>query len=398
MHEGCLKLAWPEPPFLLNGAAQDASDPLIVPQHRSPWPLQDLIDGLADNAALIAPDGIILATNQIWKETIGVLDLERLEVGYDYLDFWRGIARVGEEQACRIVRAFREVATGFRKRAACSYHNPERFSGRHFNLVFSSSEAGSRPLVLASVYDVSELISLKKKLRQLTSGILRAQEKERRRIARDLHDGTAQLIVGLELSLMRLKAAKLDEKSATLIGECFETLSRMQREIRSMSFMFHPPVLKRNSLVSALTELFEGFGSRTDIEVQFRSGDIGAASASVESTLYRIAQEALANIHRHARATTVSAELISSGDRIHLIIGDNGIGFDVAQLKGASVGVGIVGMRERVREMGGRFALHSLRPGTALIASLPREKPHLFDLEGDPKTGKFGDPCDSKCA
>ena len=118
----------------------------------------------------------------------------------------------------------------------------------------------------------------------------------------------------------------------------------------------------------------EGFARRTGLRIEFTCDDVGDVSASMEATLYRFSQEALANIYRHAKATTIRLRLIARRRCLHLIIRDDGTGLELSSDRPWSAGVGILGMRERVREMGGRLSSHQARSGTSLVASIPRQK------------------------
>jgi two-component system, NarL family, sensor kinase len=152
-------------------------------------------------------------------------------------------------------------------------------------------------------------------------------------------------------------------------------IKEVHREIRSLSFMAHPPQLADYGLAAALERLSVGFAAHTGLEVDFQASDVGEASASVEAAIYRLAQEALSNIHRHASATHAAIRLVGTKRCIHLIMSDDGIGFDTHDDHGRTpIGVGVDGMKERVRELGGRWSIRRIEKGMALSVSLPRRK------------------------
>jgi two-component system NarL family sensor kinase len=227
--------------------------------------------------------------------------------------------------------------------------------------------------VLVCALDFSEVHILKRERRRLGNQVLHAQERERRRIARELHDSTSQLLVGLSLDLLNLTHAGGTPKADALIEDCKKTIFEMQREIRSFSFIAHPPTLSANGLGQALEVLTNGFAARTGLPIDLQLSDVGRASEAVEASLYRLAQEALANIHRHASAGSASVRLVGTKRCLHLRICDDGIGFDAADLPlQKHLGVGVTGMAERVSELGGRFSIHRIGHGTAVSVAIPR--------------------------
>lgn len=337
--------------------------------------LQAMIDGLVEQVAIVASDGTILATNDRWRREVHRQASAGIHISRDYTAFLRGLAAKGDEGAATILRAFEDVAAGKRSRVSCTYIGTGSFEGVDYNFVVAGLEVGGGRYVLVSVHDVTELITLKRQRRRLGSQVLRAQEMERRRIARELHDSTSQMLVALQLNLINLERSRPQPESDALIADCKKTVADMQREIRSLSFLYHPPSLATNSLAAALEDLAEGYAARTGLDIELQVNEVGSASASIEAAIYRLAQEALANIHRHAAAKHAMVRLIGRERAIHMMIGDDGIGFDAARANHHHrMGVGVTGMSERVRELGGRISIRGSEKGTILTVSLPREK------------------------
>jgi signal transduction histidine kinase len=337
--------------------------------------LQAMIDGLDEQVALVACDGAILAVNDRWRVEVGRQARSGIHISRDYVAFLQGLVEKGDDGARAILNAFHDVAQGRRNRVRCTYIGEGTFRGSDFNFVISGLEVAGGRYVLVSVHDVTELATLKRQRRRLGSQVLRAQEMERRRIARELHDSTSQMLVALQLNLINLQSARPQPETDALIADCKQTVMDMQREIRSLSFLYHPPSLSTNSLARALEDLTAGFATRTGLEIELQVNEVGLASASVEAAIYRLAQEALSNIHRHAAAGHALVRLIGRERFIHLMIGDDGIGFDPATAnQHRRMGVGVTGMSERVRELGGRLSIHRALKGTVLTVSLPREK------------------------
>jgi PAS domain S-box-containing protein len=217
------------------------------------------------------------------------------------------------------------------------------------------------------------------KLRELSGKLLQTQDEERRRIARELHDGVGQLIVALNLNLSKLDSEK-DKLSAAARQSLKENALLVEQacqEIRTMSHLLHPPLLDEVGLESALQWYGDGFADRSKISVNMDlvSGLGDGLPRDLALSLFRIVQECLTNIHRHSGSSTAFVEIGRSSDEIILEVRDEGRGIPVEiQSKissGASSGVGLRGMRERIRQFGGRLEIRSDQSGTRIIAVLP---------------------------
>ena len=205
--------------------------------------------------------------------------------------------------------------------------------------------------------------------------LMRMQDDERRRIGRDLHDSTGQILAALELSLARLLQAAPEADRHELLEQCAQLASQCSNEIRTASYLLHPPLLDELGLLSALRWLADGFHERSGIEVQL---DLPVSmlrlSRDEELTLFRVAQEALTNVHRHAGSPWAAVRLRDRTDSVLLEIEDGGRG-DSAQRasRGAfPLGVGLAGMRERVRQVGGTFTVEARDSGTVIRTTIPR--------------------------
>jgi two-component system NarL family sensor kinase len=337
--------------------------------------IQEVIDGLVEQVALIGCDGTILAVNERWQRQVERQARTGLRISRDYVSFLEGLIESGDDAAKLILQAFKETCAGTRQSFRFVYHGTGAFSGYDFNLIIAALTVNRSRHVLVSVHDVTELIKLKRQRRRIDSQVLRAQESERRRMARELHDSTAQLLVSLQLDLASLGRTSVGSDVDAIIAECKKTVREVQQEVRTLSYLAHPPPLRDTSLGLALESLASGFATRTGLEIDIDVAGVGEASASVEAAVYRLAQEALANIYRHASAKRATVRLVGREHYLHLMIGDDGIGFDAADRHvRQAMGVGVMGMTERVRELGGRLSIHRVPKGTALTVSLPRRK------------------------
>ncbi len=192
-------------------------------------------------------------------------------------------------------------------------------------------------------------------LRRFALSIQRAQEEERRRIARELHDDLGQRLTGLKLKMdvLREDLPPVDSAVAGRLGEIQQGIEGLVGEIRRISSNLRPPVLDDFGLVAAVRLLCREFESSGSIKIRFRGDGVLRIGRDAEIAVYRIAQEALSNVARHARARSVSMRLQRVNGRVRLTVEDDGKGLEPAQLRGGRKGLGLVGMNERARLLGG---------------------------------------------
>jgi PAS domain S-box-containing protein len=230
--------------------------------------------------------------------------------------------------------------------------------------------------LLSIVRDVTEKRHAETELQQLSSRLLSLQDDERRRIARELHDGAAQNLFAITVNLQNLQHPKvgLASNGLELVKECQELCEESLREVRTLSYVIHPPALDRVGLVPTLAWYIDGFGRRSGIKVQLHADDdIGRLSLEVEIDLFRIVQEGLSNVFRHSGSDVASVEIRRRGDQVVLQIKDNGRGM-LRKANSDAVdrfGIGIPSMRERLRRLRGHLEVKSAADGVALVARIP---------------------------
>lgn len=214
-----------------------------------------------------------------------------------------------------------------------------------------------------------------------SSLLLELQDEERRRIARELHDGVGQHIVALSLNATMIlrEEATLSSDGAQRVRDSLNLLEEVSREIRTMSYLLHPPLLDEAGLNSALRWYVEGFSERSRIAVRLDLPDeFERLPREHELCLFRIAQECLMNIHRHSGSITARVRLTRTDGQTKLEVSDDGRGIrykDESRVTpGRNTGVGLRGMRERVRHLGGTLEIHSTTEGTKVTATLPPGK------------------------
>ena len=213
-------------------------------------------------------------------------------------------------------------------------------------------------------------------LQRLSARLLHAQEDEQRRIARELHDEVGQTLsaVKMELSVAGRRLERTGN-DAQLLADALSSVDSALRTVRDLSHLLHPSALDDLGLVAALESQLADFGRRHDITVEFvHDGFESRHGDEIERAVYRIVQEALTNVARHAHARCVRVELRAKSGACHLVVEDDGVGFDVADAErpGRRRGLGLLGIRERVSQLQGRVQIQSgRRGGTRMEVYLP---------------------------
>ncbi len=212
-------------------------------------------------------------------------------------------------------------------------------------------------------------------VQKLSSFLLQAQDEERRRISRELHDSTGQLLVALKLNVNRLKAEFGTAEGVHILEDTEALVEEMSRQLRTMSYLLHPPLLDEAGLVSALRWYVDGFAKRSSLKVTLDvPGQLGRLPQLLETTIFRLVQESLTNIHRHSESKTGSIRIVSNDNEVLVDVSDEGKGFSFdSEVEGRTSrpGVGILGMRERVNRFGGTLEILSDSSGTHVVARLP---------------------------
>jgi PAS domain S-box-containing protein len=210
-----------------------------------------------------------------------------------------------------------------------------------------------------------------------TLRLMKTQDEERRRIARELHDSAGQTLTVLSLSFAQLME-KVQSVAPDLLREGREiedVVQQLYREIRTTSYLLHPPLLDEAGLSSALNWYIQGVGQRSGIEIKLDiPDDFGRLSADVELSIFRIVQECLTNIHRHAESKTAFIRVARDGAVVRVEVRDQGKGISpkrLAEIQSRGSGVGIGGMRERLNQFHGDMRIESTEAGTTVFASIP---------------------------
>lgn len=358
------------------------------PPSPTPWKpnvfLQATIDALSSNIAILDEVGTVRAVNAAWRKGANGAADKGGGIGSPYGDLLR--RAVGDPKEAGIVaRGLGGVLSGAR---------------RHFTHV-SSIDAGARWLQIRigafSVFgsrravvaheDVSDARRLDQELKRIAGQLLDMQDSERRRIARDLHDSTSQHLTALGLGLARVEQAAADRPEAIrTLREMRASLEEAHREIRITTYLLHPPALAKGGLAPAIRRFASGFARRTGLEIACETpNDFSLDQAEAEAALFRVMQEALTNVHRHACARRVAVRLLIKSGLAILEVEDDGVGIEEAAHWDVepALGVGVPGMQARMSQFGGALDIRSgPRGGTLVRAALPlgrKTKPRVAE-------------------
>lgn len=242
--------------------------------------------------------------------------------------------------------------------------------------------SAGRQVVQWNFRDVTAAQKSEDALRQLSGRLLKLQDEERRRIARELHDSTGQLLTALQINLSRLDtdAPAVNGDARQLMHDSRVLADRCSAEIRTISYLLHPPLLDEVGLAFAVKWFAEGFAKRTGVPVEIHiADDFPRLAPDAETSLFRIVQEAMSNIHRHSGSTEASVEVAIPADEVLVEIRDNGHGMPsdlvhAVNRSNSSLGVGLAGMRERIAQLGGHLRVDSDSTGTRVRATIPLSK------------------------
>ena len=237
----------------------------------------------------------------------------------------------------------------------------------------------SRQMALSHAQLESALLERTAALQNLTQRLLQTQDEERRKLARNLHDSTGQTLAALKIAASLLQnSCKQCLSAPRFLSEVVALADQAADEIRTMSYLLHPPLLDEVGLACAAEWYAEGFAKRSGIDVTLDlAGDHERLPITTETALFRVLQESLTNVHRHSGAARVTIRLLRQPECTMLEIRDFGHGIPAERLArlretNAETGVGLAGMRERLNELNGEFELQSNSCGTTIRVTVPQ--------------------------
>lgn len=371
-----------------NGAPKRIKSLRSVSRLISPNPTQvkqndnlfrEVLEGLDIGVAAVKPDGQIIWANPPFAETLGI------GPGVDPVGL--RLHSLITPHSWASLDAALQVATRSSTEGEMKIETKSR--PRRIQLKLAPISAGEETIIQLVARDVTKLAQTSEDLKKteaslhtLSGRLLRLQDEERRRIARDLHDITGQELAVVVMSLSHL-ARTLHDPSVDgekQITESVEIVRKVEQEIRTLSYLLHPPLLDELGLVSALKWYVEGFNKRTGLDVDIIvPANFKRLLPEKETALFRVVQEGLTNVLRHSGSKRAWIELSVSPHQVQISVADEGKGVNSETLRKLNgrkeiLGVGIPGIRERLRQFGGTLEVHSGRRGTILVAIVPAER------------------------
>jgi signal transduction histidine kinase len=232
-----------------------------------------------------------------------------------------------------------------------------------------------------------QLEVLNQELRRLSHRLMIAQDEERRRVARELHDGLGQDLTAAKMMLAAMVQPNQPvESNEHAIAEVLAMMHSAIEQVRTMSHLLHPPLLDEMGLLAALRWYTDGFAKRSGVQTELKvAAEFPRLEPELEMTVFKIVQEALTNVFRHAEAQRAVVELEQRDGAVRVMIADDGkgIGEGVAELAPSGYGIGVIGIKQRVEEYSGRLTVKNTGPGTLVEANLP------LQAQTPPKVPKF---------
>jgi signal transduction histidine kinase len=324
--------------------------------------LQATIDALKGAVAILGASGDVLAVNSAWRAAAADEEVGHCPLGDNYLDWCRTLEEefAGASFARRVARVLAGVDKAFE-----SVWRPA--GGSCEVRVCVARIKGQIPARFLVSHEISRTSLL-----DVEDCVLRAQIEERERLAAELHDSVGQNLVCLGLGLTRLRRLPSQEPElAAILDDMAASLQQAHAEIRTLSFLLQPPWLEeRGAFEKAICDLVAGFARRSGLQAKCEASKVTLCRAR-QLTLFRILQETLVNVHRHARADNLEVELARRGRSVVLKVHDDGHGMAAPEGAPPNPGVGILGMRARLRKFGGDLLIVSGRDGTTVTAKLP---------------------------
>ena len=349
-----------------------------------------VLDSLSAHVCVLDKEGVILKTNDAWtafarQRADGVFTIG--EVGDNYLDLCRHTIAAGTSTGQAILKGIEAVLTGDQPSFIAEYHAALPGEERWFlmrvaplkgakGVVISHTDISERVRMARSLEDHVLLLGEKhEELESLTGKLIEAQEEERKRIARELHDDFNQRLAALSVELESMERTPIapPEPVARQLAAIRVQVGRLSDDLHDLAYKLHPTLLEHVGLEIAIRDHVAEFTKRTGLPVMFTAREVpGTLSPEIATNLFRVMQESLQNVFKHAQATEVTVRLSGSSKGIGLSVRDNGKGFDPESKNARVRGLGLVSMQERARGLGGFLRIHSLpRDGTKVCAWIP---------------------------
>jgi two-component system NarL family sensor kinase len=338
--------------------------------------LQSTIDSLSARVALLDEEATIIAVNEPWRAfaQANSYDGVRNGIGWNYV---KVCDNSNTDEARLVATGLRNLLAGDMSDFRCVYPSSHEGETSWFQVRVKPFHAHGVLRIVVAHENVTEIKQAHDAQQQLTNLLMRTQDDARRRIARDLHDVTVQDLAAIRADLTRIELAS--QSMGAGIRETFdESLAlcdQVIKDLRTLSYLLHPPLLDEAGLVPALQWFVRGFIQRSGVQVELLvMEDIGRLGSDIETALFRVVQECLTNIHRHSGSKSAVIWVTKEDGTVRIQIADEGRGFawpsDPDHDTTLSMGVGIMGMRQRLKQLGGELEIESNAHGTTVNAKI----------------------------
>jgi signal transduction histidine kinase len=324
--------------------------------------------------ALLDEAGVIVATNDAWRAAFARHSVKgSAGVGSAYLDVCRR-AIVGLDET-RLQDQLTALASGNPNECTqvCLIRTAKGLRWREVRV--TPLRIAGFAHFLAIHTDQTEIAQARAALRSSEEQVMRAQQEERHRIAIELHDSISQYLIALSLGITRLRKIVDAPATQSVLNDMAFSVEEAVKEVRVLSYLMKATGIGEEGLEATARTFVRGFGARTGLNATFRAeGQMSRVSPAVQHAAFRIIQEALSNVYRHARANDVEVQLSCTGETLRIQIADDGRGMpdlSPGKLESWQNGVGMAGMQERVAKLGGRFQIASKDNGVSITAWFP---------------------------
>ncbi|BCJ85189.1 PAS domain-containing sensor histidine kinase [Effusibacillus dendaii] len=331
--------------------------------------LRSIFQQVTDAIVVVNGQGVVAGANPAAEKMTG-WTAEELSGQIHFCDICRGMANCMEEASCVDCFAHRPSMPSFEMKV-------RRKDGQEVSVAASSTQLQDHDtkMLVVILRDMSEQHRMERERfqRMMTKYMIEAQEKERKRVSRDLHDGVGQALYSVMVGLKMLNELEFDEPIRKHLQEVQQMTTRALEEVKNMAVELRPSALDDLGLIPAIRSYMKRYEQTFGIETELETiGSKRRYGASVETALYRICQEAMTNTAKYADADKVKVRLTDTPHQVELYLEDNGSGFETDQIRIKGTGLGLYGMRERASLLGGTVDIQSApNKGTSVHIVIP---------------------------
>ncbi|MDQ8730200.1 sensor histidine kinase [Bradyrhizobium sp. LHD-71] len=337
--------------------------------------LHMILESLNARTAILDSSGHVIEANAGWQKFARESHIPRDETAE--LTITRLQLPPEQPVSEAILAVVKQVVDGTRDKYKVTYHSQEHGLEKVYEFSAARIAAHGTAHILVSHEDVTDMREATVAIRELSKHVTEIEQEERQRIAGELHDVTGQHLIAISLNLMNLRREmKISRKGERLIEDIERSTEEAQREIRLLSYLLYPPQLEHDGAKVTIEHYIDGFARRAGLQVrQTIAEEVDTLPIELQRSVLRIIQEAMANVHRHAQATSVAVKVKTDPRGLYVEVKDNGRGmpqWDASRSdQQPRIGVGISGMKARLRQFNGTLQIESSSAGTILRAQIP---------------------------